>query len=285
MLLSVLSFSFMQLVVKLSATHIGTMQQVFFRNLVCLVISAVVLSRNRVSFRGPKEYQGALFLRSFFGFTGMVFLFAATANATQADVALLSRTTPIWVSFFAWLILKERIDRVQIPVIALCMLGAVIAIRPSFDSDILPLIFALLTSVCSGIAYTMIARCKGAVNPWTVIFHFCTFSTVAAGILMIPTFIIPSPKDLLMLFLIGVFGAGGQMGLTYAMQNAPASEVSVYDYVGLPISALLGYLALDEKLTATTLIGGLLIIIGGVWSFLRDRLQKPTKAREESRTS
>lgn len=50
---------------------------------------------------------------------------------------------------------------------------------------------------------------------------------------MIPSFVVPTPRDLIMLILIGIFGAGGQIGLTYAYQKAPAAEVSIYDYSGI----------------------------------------------------
>ncbi|MEI3348238.1 MAG: DMT family transporter [Dysosmobacter sp.] len=224
MLFSALSFSLMQAVVKLSATHIGTMEQVFCRNLISMAISFVLLRRSHLPLLGGRKYQPALLARSFFGFIGVVMLFYATAGARQADIAVLNRTSPIWVSLFALLILRERISKVQIPVILLCLAGAVAAMRPSFDSNTLPLVLALLTAVSSGLAYTMIAFCRGQVAPMTVIFHFSLFSTIAAGFLMIPSFVVPTPRDLIMLMLIGIFGAGGQIGLTYAYQKAPAAE-------------------------------------------------------------
>lgn len=277
MLLSCLSFALMQLVVKLSSMNIGTMEQVFSRNLIGLFLSFALLRHYKLPLFGEKQHWPALLVRSFFGFCGMVFLFIATANAKQADVSMLSRTTPIWVSLFSFLFLKEKISKVQIPVIILCMAGAAVAIRPSFDSSVMPLIFALLTSVCSGIAYTAIAFCKGRVNPLTVIFNFCLFSTVAAGILMIPTFVWPTGKNLFHLLLIGLFGAGGQLGLTFGMQKAPASETSIYDYSAILYSSLLGFFVLGEKISISTAVGALLIIGGGVWSYLYNQLHSPIK--------
>ena len=238
MTLSSASFCLMSLVVKLSATNIGTLQQVFFRNLVSLFIVGFLIYRKKLPFLGEKKYQPALCARSFFGFLGVVMLFYATAHARQADVAIISRTTPIWTTLFAALILKEKISRVQLPVIVLCLAGSFAAMRPAFDSGLFPLLMAAATSVASGMAYTMIAFCRGKVNPLTVIFHFSLFSTVAAFFLMLPSFVMPSGRDLCMLFLIGVFAAGGQIGLTYAYQKAPASEVSIYDYVGIVISKI-----------------------------------------------
>lgn len=271
MTLSSASFCLMSLVVKLSATNIGTLQQVFFRNLVSLFIVGFLIYRKKLPFLGEKEYQPALCARSFFGFLGVVMLFYATAHARQADVAIISRTTPIWTTLFAALILKEKISRVQIPVIALCLAGSFAAMRPAFDSGLFPLLMAAATSVASGMAYTMIAFCRGKVNPLTVIFHFSLFSTVAAFFLMLPSFVMPSGRDLCMLFLIGVFAAGGQIGLTYAYQKAPASEVSIYDYVGIVISMLLGYFVLGEPLTPATVLGGLLITGSALWSYFYNR--------------
>ena len=179
MLVSTTSFCLMSMVVKLSATTVGTLQQVFFRNLVSLIAVGVVIWKRNLPFLGEKQYQPALFARSFFGFVGVIMLFYATANARQADIAILSRTSPIWTTVFAALILKEKISKVQVPVIALCLAGTVVAMRPSFDSNILPLLLAAATAVSSGLAYTMIAFCKGKVHPLTVIFHFSLFSTVA----------------------------------------------------------------------------------------------------------
>lgn len=271
MLLSALSFSLMSMVVKLSANSVGIMQQVFFRNLVSLFVVGVIIFQKKISFLGEKKDQPALCARSFFGFIGVIMLFYATANARQADVAILSRTSPIWTSVFAALILKEKISKVQVPVIVLCLAGAFAAMRPSFDSNLIPLLLAAATALSSGLAYTMIAFCKGKVHPLTVIFHFSLLSTIAGFFLMLPTFTMPHPKDLLMLLLIGVFASGGQICLTYAYQTAPASEVSIYDYVGIVISMLLGDVVFGEPLTLSSALGGILITCSALWSYLYNR--------------
>lgn len=270
-LLSTTSFCLMSMVVKLSATNIGTFQQVFSRNFVSLFLVGAIMFRKKLPFLGERRFQAALCARSFFGFVGVVMLFYATANARQADVAILSRTSPIWTTVFAALILKERISRVQVPVILLCLAGAFVAMRPAFDSNFLPLLLALATALSSGLAYTMIAFCKGKVHPLTVIFHFSLFSTVAAFFLMLPAMTLPGPRDLLMLLLIGVFAAGGQIGLTFAYQKAPASEVSIYDYVGIVISMVLGRLVFHEPLSPASALGGALITCSALWSYFYNR--------------
>ena len=84
---------------------------------------------------------------------------------------------------------------------------------------------------------------------------------------MLPTFTMPTFRDVIMLILIGVFAAGGQIGLTFAYQKAPASEVSIYDYVGIVVSMLIGYLVFGEPLAASSILGGVLITSSALWSY------------------
>lgn len=50
MLVSSLSFSIMQVFVKLSSEEVGTFEQTFFRNLVSLIIAAVMVRRKTCRF-------------------------------------------------------------------------------------------------------------------------------------------------------------------------------------------------------------------------------------------
>lgn len=271
LLLSSFSFSLMQSVVKLSSAQIGTFQQVFFRNLICLFVSLFFLLKRRNSLFPPRQYLIPVAARSFFGFLGVAALFIAASNARQADVSLLNRTSPVWVTLFSCLILREKISRIQVPVIVLCLLGAVLAMRPSFDSAVTPLLFALLSAVSSGIAYTMIAFCKGAVDPFCVIFNFSLFSVILAGLLMIPSYVSPSPYDLMMLLIIGLLGASGQICLTFAYQKAPASEVSIYNYSGILFAAVFGRLFFGEELRWSTAAGAVLIVGASVLAYFCTR--------------
>lgn len=268
MLVSALSFSVMQVFVKLSSAQVGTFEQTFFRNLVSLFIAAWMVRREKRPVLAEIRRGGwAIWGRSFFGFLGVVLFFYAAGRAKQADVAMLNRASPVFVTLLAGLFLKERITPVKIASTALCLVGAYIAMRPSFDSDPFPLLAALLAAVTAGMAYTMLAYCKDKVSSSVIIFHFSAFSTLCAAVLMIPDFVVPSPKVLLMLVMIGIFAAVGQILLTYAYRLAPASEVSIYQYSGVVFTAVLSYVALHESLSGSSVVGGLVILLAIFWVF------------------
>lgn len=268
MLLSSFSFAVMQLFVKLSSAEIGTFEQTFFRNLVSFFIAAYMVRKEGHPLLQEIRRGGfALFCRSFFGFLGILLFFYATAHGRQADVAMLNRSSPVFVTLFAALFLKEKLTFPKVASTALCLLGAYIAMQPSFDSNPLPLASALLGAVVAGIAYTLVSYCKSRVHPSVIIFHFSLFSTICAGLLMLKNFVLPSPKTLLMLLMIGVFAAAGQFFLTYSYRKAPASEVSIYQFSGVVFTALISYLVLKETLSFSSVLGGFIILCAIFWIF------------------
>lgn len=268
MLLSALSFSVMQVFVKVTSAKVGTFEQTFFRNLISLFIAFSMVKKNNVAVVAEiKRGFWPLLARSFFGFVGVLLFFYATANANQTDVAMLNRSSPVFVTLCAGLFLKEKISGVKIASTLLCICGAYIAMQPSFDSNPFPLLAAFTAAIVAGIAYTFVSYCKRYASPTTIILHFSLFSTVCAGVLMVQDFVVPSLLTGCMLLLIGLFAACGQILLTYAYQIAPASEVSIYQYSGVVFTAILSFAIFGEVLSISSIWGGLLILGAIYWVF------------------
>ena len=200
MILSALCFASMQVVVRLSR-EIPTMEQIFMRNSFVLIVSAIIILRKKGSLFGPAKYQPYLFGRSFFGFLGLITLFYASSHAAQGDVTILNKTSPIWVTILAVIFMKEKLPKIQIPALALSVIGAFIVFRPSFQSDPFPLVVTLLSAITSGVAYTFLGYFKGKVDGITVIMHFSTFSVFGSLPFVISNFVMPDPHQFMLLML------------------------------------------------------------------------------------
>lgn len=79
-------------------------------------------------------------------------------------MTILNKTSPIWVTILAVIFMKEKLPKIQIPALALSMVGAFIVFRPSFESNPFPLVVAFLSAVTSGVAYTFLSFFKGKVD-------------------------------------------------------------------------------------------------------------------------
>lgn len=258
MVLSALSFAAMQVAVRLSR-EIPTMEQIFMRNLFILIVAFFIIRRKKGSLFGKWKYQPFLLGRSLFGFLGLITLFYASSHGAQGDVTILNKLSPVFVTIFAVIFMKENMSPIQILALVLSVLGAAIVFRPSFSSDPLPLVMALLSAVTSGIAYTFLGYFKEKVDGMTVIMHFSTFSAVCSLPFMLNDFVMPDMRQMVLLIFIGIFGSLGQAFITYAYRFAPASEISIYNYSGILFSLLLGFVILGEALKFTSIIGGILV--------------------------
>jgi len=267
MLLSALLFAAMQVVIHITGQKVPLMEQVFFRNVVSLILCFVIIKKNGLPMFGERKYQPLLFMRSIFGLLGLVSLFYSSSHASQADVTILSKLSPFLITLFAFLFLKEKIAKVQVPALLIAFAGALLVANPSFHSNLFPLFIAFLCAIFSSVSYTLLAYFKEKVDAITVIMHFSAFCVTASLPFFIMTMTLPSLRDFLLLLLIGIFGGFGQIALTYAYRMAPASEVSIYNYSGILFSMILGYAVLGETVPLSSLLGGTLVIAASLLTY------------------
>lgn len=263
MLLSAASFSMMQIFVASTAATIPLFEQLFFRNLVATFVAYMALRNKKVKIFGKKENQTRLFSRAFFGYLGMITTFYASGNGNQGDVSTILKMSPFIVTFLAFLFLKEKITKYQIIGLLVAFLGATFVANPQFNSNIFPIIVAMLAAIFAGIAYTMVASLKGREVPEVIIFYFSFFSTVVTLPLMLMNMVMPSLLEIVLLVCIGIFAALGQIFLTYSYAYEKASKVSIYNYSGIIFSMLFGYLFLGQVVQWNSIVGGCLVIIAG----------------------
>lgn len=270
-LLSALSFSFMMVFAAMNSPEISVWEQAFFRNLIGLIVAAFILIRKRESLFGDRKYWPQMTARSFFGFCGFCLLFYASRNAYQADVSILNRISMFTISIVSVTFLGEKLTKLHIPAMLIAFAGAFIAANPRFDSAFLPLLAAFATSITDTICYPLLSYFSGRVNPYSVVMYFCTFSTAVSTPLMLRVWVTPTPHDLFILIMIGVFAALGQILMTLSYQWAPAGELSIYSLMGIPFSALLGFLFLNQVPTTRTFIGGGFVIAASLILFFSKR--------------
>ena len=278
---SALCFAFMSIAVKRTGGTIPVFEQVFFRNLVMVIVAGAYLLRHHLPLYGARQYQPAMFGRSILGVLGVLASFLATNTGNQADVSILSRLSPFLITIFSAVFLKEKITKIQIPALLLAFGGAFVVANPKFHSNMYPIVMALLCSLASSFSYTLVGYLKGKAHPFSIILHLGTVSVAA----MVPTmlltrqFVWPTGQEFFYLLLIGVFGVLGQICLTYAYKLADASEVSIYSNTNILFAAILGRVFLGEKIAMNTVIGGSMVLAAMILVYVFGRREKEAARR------
>ena len=278
---SALCFAFMSVAVKRTGGTIPAYEQVFFRNLVIVIVAGAYLLRHHLPLYGPRQYQPAMFGRSILGVLGVLASFLATNTGSQADVSILSRLSPFLITAFSALFLKEKITKIQIPALLLAFGGAFVVANPKFHSNMYPIVMALLCSLASSFSYTLVGYLKGKAHPFSIILHLGTVSvaTMVPVMLLTRQFVWPTGQEFFDLLLIGIFGVLGQICLTYAYKLADASEVSIYSNTNILFAAALGRVFFGERIAPNTLVGGGMVLAAMILVYVFGRREKEAARR------
>lgn len=271
-ILSAVAFSIMGMIVKYTG-EASLFQQVFFRNVVMAVFGAYLVKKNNHSFFGSKENRHLLFLRSIFGFLGVVTSYYATRILYLGDAQALLKISPFVVTVFAAILLKEKIDKTIVITLVVAFIGALIIVNPKFDSRLVPSLAAITSAVLGGIAYVIIGVISKKENPEgksTIIFLFAFWSLVFSAPFIGNIFLLET-KTLILLMVGGGFASLAQYLVTTGYAIADASRISIFDYVSLIVSPILGKIIFNENLPMNSYIGIFLILLAGYISYLNGR--------------
>lgn len=260
-LLSALCFAGMNVCVRLSG-DIPTIQKSFFRNIVAFAIATYVLLKSGEGFKPTDKRNWPLFLaRSLFGTIGILSNFYAVDHLLLSDASMLNKMSPFFAIIASLFLLKEKINFKQIFILIGAFIGMLLVVKPSFSNiDMFPAFIGVLGGACAGTAYTFVRK-LGQVGERNalIVFVFSGFSCLVALPFIIFDYCPMELYSWVSLLGAGVCAAGGQFSITAAYCNAPAKEISVYDYSQVIFSAILGFLIFGDIPDWLSVIGYIII--------------------------
>jgi len=277
MIVSTLAAAVMQLFIRLSGDNVSVFLQIFARNLLGIFVAGCFIRREKLPVLGPLKLQPFLLARSLAGFIGLVTLFYASRLGNLADVTIIQRTSPFFTTLFSVLFLRERTKLPQWLALAAVFTGGLIAANPTFTSSALPMLLAFACALLNGVAYTLLAWFKDKVPAMTVVMHFSVTSVALSLPLVLRDPQPLSARDVVILFLIAASGNLCVVGLTLAYRLSPASEVSIYDQLGIVMSLLLGWIFLNQVPTVNTIVGGCIVVAASTLIFFYNKLRHSAK--------
>ena len=272
-LMAAFFFSLMTVFVRLSG-DVPTMQKAFFRNIVAAFLAAFILMRSGEKFYIPRTSLMDMFLRCSIGTMGILCNFWAVDHMRIADANILNKLSPFFAILMSIFILKERPNRVEWLSVLLAFTGAAFVAKPGAGIASFPALVAILGGFTAGTAYTYVRKLGlGGVKGPVIVFSFSVFSTL----LLLPNILLNyhpmSVRQFIFLVLAGSSAAIAQLSVTAAYQNAPARDISVFDYSQVVYAAMFGFLLWGEIPDVWSFLG-YAIIIGtalGKWYWMTKR--------------
>jgi len=276
MLAAGLCFALMGVCVKLGAPHFDTAEMVFWRSILSMSVTALLLTRAGLSVRTSR--LGMHVHRGVAGFVSLFMFFYSLTLLPVATAMTLNYTSPLFVALlFTWLA-RERLRRGLWLAVALGFVGAVLLLRPTITPEqVFPAAVGLGSGALSAIAYWNVRQLVRAQEPEErVVFYFATICAAGSLVWMLPHRWHAVTLDTAPILAgVGVFGTLGQLAMTRAYGKGPAIVTAALSYSGIVFSSVLGIALFADALPWIAWLGIALIVAAGI---IAVRLQPQTRA-------
>ena len=280
-LTSAFCFATMNMFVRLSG-DLPSIEKSFFRNFVAMIISFLMIIRNKDGFRWEKGNSTLMFVRAFAGTIGILGNFYAVDHLMLSDATMLNKMSPFFAIIFSIFLMKEKVSLSQALIVLGAFIGALFVVKPTFSNvNLFAAGIGFVGGVGAGLAYTCVRKLgtrgeKGS----RIVFYFSLFSCLMTLPYMLFNFHPMTFNQLILLLLAGASAAGGQFAITAAYTYAPAKEISVYDYSQVIFAAIYGFIMFNQIPDAYSFFGYLIIIAMAIVMFwYNNRKPDPIRIR------
>lgn len=259
MLLATLTFALMKVFVK-SIPHIPAIEIILFRSIISLIISLVLLRKQKVPILGNNK--PVLIARGVVGSIALILYFYLLQQIPLATAATLQYLAPIFTTVIGIFIVKERVHPIQWIFFAVSFAG--ILVIQGFDTrvSVLHLIIGISTSLFMGLAYNFVRKLNVTEHPLVIILYFPLVLLPIASIWSYFIWVQPVGWDWFNLLMVGICTQIAQFFMTKSYQNAELSKVSILNYVGIIYALGFGYFLFDETFNIMTYVGMGLVLLG-----------------------
>jgi len=266
---ALLSFALMAISVRELLHNLETFEILFFRSAVSLAIMIAILPRYGGRALATRRF-GLHFVRNVLHFAGQSCWVFAIGALPLATVFAIEFTMPVWTAVLATFVLKERLNRGRVVMLLSGLAGILVILRPGLQ-HIPP---AALVMLAGSFAYasTMVTtkQLAGHETVFAVLFYMAAIQVPLSLVLAIPVWVTPGINDVPWLVVVGVTGLSAHMCLTRAFQIADATLVVPFDFLRLPLIAVVGMLFYDEPIQLAVFLGAAIIFAGTYYSVRRE---------------
>ncbi|HEX5510002.1 MAG TPA: DMT family transporter [Pseudolabrys sp.] len=204
----------------------------------------------------------------------------AQLNGATSRAVIITYSMPIWSTALAWLLLGERLGKIRMLALALCICGLAILVRPLFDAGLpLGVFFSLGCAFAWTMATIYIKWADINVDPLTNAAWQLTVGTLVTAVGMIfvegypHVWPIHAPAVFAILF-IGLIGVGLAHFLWWSIvAKLPTITASLGTLLVPVVGVVASTLMLGERPTATDIVGFVMIFAAAACVLLQPNVE------------
>lgn len=247
--------------------HLQTEQILFMQNFVALICLLPSFSNQRQIW---KTSQRTIHLiRAFSAMASHYLCLLALQSMTFVDVTTLHFTSAFFIPLISFVWFKEKLPPLIWLTIAIGFSGVALILNPSWEIFQTGSLFVLGAALAAALGMSAVRNLNLLQEPKekTLLYVFSVGTTVMAG----PCFmnwVSPTFNEWVLLVAVGLCVMINHSLIVQSFKHAPAAYLSPLSYSTIVYAAIFGWLFLNESMDIETILGSMLIALGGYLTYV-----------------
>ncbi|MDB5540481.1 MAG: EamA/RhaT family transporter [Devosia sp.] len=220
-------------------------------------------------------------LRSLTGVIGNLCIIYAFTHIPLAETYSIAFLAPIFVVALSKTILREHVTWQRWFFLGASFCGVLLVVRPGFRELQLGHLLALGAALMGAITTTTLRKVAPVEKRVSLLGLPLGYIVIVNGLLMIPTFTMPTLHEFALLLTIGALGGTGNIVFIAATRRSPVSQIAPAQYSQIAWAIVFGAIFFHEFPDTIAWCGLVVVAFGGILNVMSDE----TRIRIFSRLS
>ncbi|WP_108396442.1 DMT family transporter [Devosia submarina] len=273
------SFSVADALIKTTGTSVSVFEIAFFTTSFSIIPAMLTKRGERWRDIYKLRHPWLVHLRCATAISSTACVMYAFTHIPFADVYAISFLTPIGVTLLGVLVLKEHVAIHRWLLLLISFMGVLLVIRPGVRELQLGHV-AIFCSIFLGATTTIVLRyIAPRERRVSLVGLQVLYSGLINGILMLPSFTVPTLEQFAIFICIGLIGGTGGLLLIAATRRSPANIVAPVQYSQLIWAIVFGAAFFGEYPDYVAVIGLFIVLAAGLANVLTEKLRIVWKPR------
>ena len=271
MTLGMFSLSVNDIIYKNLTMNFPVWEAVFFRAFSGSIISLYLVYHSGIdSIKTKKPVRH--FVRAFSAVGCVVLYIFGIKYLLLSENIAVAHSAPIIAALLAVPILGEKIGLHRILAIIIGFIGVLVIVKPGTDLFQLKSLIPIGSALFMASVYLSTRSLMNTESSTSIVFYY-SFALLLTSLIFFPSdFVIPDTFNLVLALSLGIMGSMGHYFMSQAARHADVAVTSPFEYTSFIFVGIMGFLFFYEIPSKSVVIGGILIIISGVYVAYRERL-------------
>jgi len=299
-LIGMLIFSIQDSIMKYIYNSTSLYEVYIIRTLVSFLIIIIFLKFLKKPIVFKTHYPFLTFCRIILFFFGFSSFYISLTIMPLAMATALFFVSPFLITIFAKIFLKDQVGPRRWLAVIVGFFGVYIILNPNFDNFNYLNLTPILCAFCYALSMIIIKKTSDKDDVYQQMFQFYIGALIISGIFYLfigdgqyNTIDNPAAQfifrewfsnlefSLIYMIVLGFTASGAFLLVFSAYRIASPAAVSPFEYSILIWSSLSGWLFFDEVPGLRTILGMFLIVAGGIYIFIREKVQDQSIVTEK----